>query len=115
MLRLHMTATKDLYDLAERPPLGEVPARMYAQVIRQRRFGDPITAFEREVIPVPELKPKDVLVYVMAAGVNYNNVWASLGVPVDVVRLHKQSKDGGDEEGFHIGGSDASGIGRRSR
>ncbi len=110
MLPLPMTTTKDVFDLTERPPLGVIPERMHAQVIRQDRFGDPITAFQHEIIPVPELKPKDVLVYVMAAGVNYNNVWASLGVPVDVIRLHKQSKDGGDEAGFHIGGSDASGI-----
>jgi crotonyl-CoA carboxylase/reductase len=46
----------------------------------------------------------------MAAGINYNNVWASLGIPVDVVRGHKQHSDAGDEDGFHIGGSDASGI-----
>ena len=46
----------------------------------------------------------------MAAGVNYNNVWASLGVPLDIVRMHKQTGHGGDEAGFHIGGSDASGI-----
>ena len=38
----------------------------------------------------------------MAAGVNYNNVWACLGQPVSVFRY-----TGHD---FHIGGSDASGI-----
>jgi crotonyl-CoA carboxylase/reductase len=43
----------------------------------------------------------------MAAGINYNNVWAALGVPVDVIRVHAQL---GDDSGFHIGGSDASGI-----
>jgi crotonyl-CoA carboxylase/reductase len=83
---------------------------MHAQVIRQSRFGQPIDAFQHEVIPVPPLGPRDVLVYVMAAGVNYNNVWASLGSPIDVVRMHKQRGDGGDAEGFHLGGSDASGI-----
>jgi crotonyl-CoA carboxylase/reductase len=83
---------------------------MHAQVIRQSRFGDPIKAFEHEIVRTPELKAKDVLVHVKAAGVNYNNVWASLGVPVDVVRMHKQAGDPGDEQGFHIGGSDASGI-----
>jgi crotonyl-CoA carboxylase/reductase len=46
----------------------------------------------------------------MAAGINYNNVWASLGRPVDVIRGHRQSRDAGDETGFHIGGSDSSGI-----
>ena len=38
----------------------------------------------------------------MAAGVNYNNVWAALGKPVSVFRYH--------DEDHHIGGSDASGI-----
>jgi crotonyl-CoA carboxylase/reductase len=105
-----MNATKDLYDLGERPSPGEVPPTMLAQLIRQRRYGQPVDAFQREVIPVPELGPKDVLVYVMAAGVNYNNVWASLGIPVDVIRLHKQRGEAGDDEGFHLGGSDASGY-----
>ena len=40
---------------------------------------------------------------VMAAGVNFNNVWASLGKPVSVFRYHPN-------EDHHIGGSDASGI-----
>ena len=38
----------------------------------------------------------------MAAGVNFNNVWAALGKPVSVFRYH--------QEDHHIGGSDASGI-----
>ena len=38
----------------------------------------------------------------MAAGVNFNNVWAALGEPVSVFRYH--------EEDHHIGGSDASGV-----
>ncbi len=105
-----MTATQDLYDLRQQPPLGVVPERMHAVLIRQSRFGDPVTAMQPEVVHVPSLGPKDVLVHVMAAGVNYNNVWASLGVPVDVVRMHKQAGDPGDEAGFHLGGSDASGI-----
>lgn len=98
---------KDCYDLGEIPPLGEVPERMHAQLIRPERYGEPKDAFQGEQIPVPELGPRDVLVYVMAAGVNYNNVWASLGIPVDVVaaRLKK-----GEKEPFHIGGSDASGV-----
>ena len=54
---------KDLYALGEMPPLGEVPARMHAQVIRQDRFGEPNKAFQREVIDVPaELAPDEVLV-----------------------------------------------------
>ncbi len=104
------TSTKPLYDLGETPPLGVVPEKMHAQVIRQSRYGEPHKAFDREVIDVPSIAPGEVLIYVMAAGINYNNVWAGLGIPVDIVRLHKQQGEGGDDEGFHIGGSDASGI-----
>ena len=99
--------TKEIYELGEIPPLGEVPQKMIAQVIRQERFGEPTKAFQIEKIDTPELKSDEVLIYVMAAGVNYNNVWAALGIPVDVIgaRLKK-----GEKEPFHIGGSDASGI-----
>ena len=108
-----MTATQrtaTLYEVGEAPPAGVVPQRMHAQTIRQARFGEPQRAFAREVVEVPEIGANEVLVYVMAAGINYNNVWAALGSPVDVVRMHKQSGTAGDEQGFHIGGSDASGI-----
>ncbi len=104
------TATPDLFDLNEQPPVGVVPQRMHAQTIRQDRYGDPIGAFQHEVVPVPTLGPTDALVYVKAAGINYNSVWAARGVPVDIVRHHRMARDPGDEKGFHIGGSDGSGI-----
>ena len=99
--------TRDLYEIGEIPPPGEVPRRMYAQVIRPERFGEPAKAFDIEVIEVPELGPDDVLVSVMAAGINYNNVWAALGVPIDVCKNHARY---GEPSDFHIGGSDASGV-----
>jgi len=98
---------KELYDLGQVPDLGSVPTRMYAQLIREERFGEPKHAFKIEQVPVPELGPRDVLVYVMAAGVNYNNVWAALGIPVNVIRARQKK---GEREDFHIGGSDASGV-----
>jgi crotonyl-CoA carboxylase/reductase len=101
------TRTQEVYEIGESPPVGKVPEYMYAQVIRRERFGDPVKAFAKEKIPVPEIGPREALVHVMAAGINYNNVWAALGVPVDVIRVHAQL---GDDSGFHIGGSDASGI-----
>ncbi len=103
-------STKSLYDLGEAPPLGEIPEKMHAQVIRQSRYGAPENAFGHEIVDVPSIEPNEVLLYVMAAGINMNNVWASLGIPVDIVRLHKQQGEAGDDEGYHIGGSDASGI-----
>ena len=43
----------------------------------------------------------------MAAGINYNNVWSSLGKPVDVIGMRQRQ---GEPEDFHIGGSEASGV-----
>jgi crotonyl-CoA carboxylase/reductase len=105
-----MNRTDTVFEIGEAPPLGTIPERMHAQTIRQDRFGEPTQAFAQEIVPVPSIGPNEVLVYVMAAGINYNNVWAGLGSPVDVVRMHKQSSNAGDEKGFHIGGSDGSGI-----
>ena len=47
------------------PPLGSVPESMFAQVIRQNRFGDPREAFQVEQVAVPPLKPGEVLIGVM--------------------------------------------------
>lgn len=102
--------TKEIYELGEIPPLGETPKKMYAQVVRQDRFGEPKNAFQQEAVEIPSLEPDEVLVYVMAAGVNYNNVWAALGVPVDVIKPRAKDPFWKDESGFHVGGSDASGI-----
>jgi crotonyl-CoA carboxylase/reductase len=84
---------------------GELPKTMAAWVIRPEREGEPKDAFQLEEIEVPEPGAFEVIVRVMAAGVNFNNVWAALGKPVSVF-------DYGDhpEWGHHIGGSDASGI-----
>ncbi len=104
---------KELYPVGEAPPLGEVPEKMHAWLIRPDRFGPPMQAFQQEVVDVPDLADDEVLVYVMAAGINYNNVWAGLGVPVDVIGARNKAYargDIGDPHPFHIGGSDASGI-----
>lgn len=84
---------------------GELPATMAAWVIRQEREGEPKDAFQVEEIEVPEPKAFEVIVRVMAAGVNFNNVWASLGQPVSVFGYADHP-----EYGHHIGGSDASGV-----
>ena len=102
--------TKELYQLGEIPPVGEVPKKMIAQVIRPTAFGEPKVAFKEETVDVPELRPDEVLVYVMAAGINYNNVWAALGIPIDVTKARPKDPYFPDSTGFHIGGSDASGI-----
>jgi crotonyl-CoA carboxylase/reductase len=93
---------KDLYELGEMPPMGYVPKQMYAWTIRRERHGEPDKSFKVEVVDVPKLDGHEVLVLVMAAGVNYNGVWAGLGVPISPFDGH-----GAD---YHIAGSDASGI-----
>ena len=93
---------KDLYEVGEMPPMGHVPEQMYAWTIRRERHGEPDKAFEIEVVDVPKPDSNEVLVLVMAAGVNYNGVWAGLGIPISPFDVHKAD--------FHIAGSDASGI-----
>src|SRR5436309_2264383 len=84
---------------------GELPKTMAAWVIRQEREGEPMDAFQVEEIEVPEPEAFEVIVRVMAAGVNFNNVWAALGKPVSVFGYGDHP-----DYGHHIGGSDASGV-----
>jgi crotonyl-CoA carboxylase/reductase len=82
--------------------LGALPEKMLAVTIRKEREGEPEKAMQIEEVPLPEVGATDVLVLTMAAGVNFNGVWASRGKPVSVFKMHN--------EPFHIAGSDASGI-----
>ncbi len=95
--------TSNLTQLDVEP--GTLPETMAAWVIRKEREGEPKDAFQLEQIEVPEPGAFEVIVRVMAAGVNFNNVWASLGKPVSVFGYGDHP-----EYGHHIGGSDASGI-----
>ena len=82
--------------------LGALPETMKAVVIRKDREGDPMKAMQIEDVEIPELGAHDVLVLVMAAGVNYNGVGAALGKPVPPAGWHGKP--------YHIAGSDAAGI-----
>jgi crotonyl-CoA carboxylase/reductase len=93
---------KDLYEIGEIPPLGYVPKKMYAWAIRRDRHGEPDQSFQVEVVDTPEVDSNEVLVFVLAAGVNYNGVWAGLGIPISPFDVHKAP--------YHIAGSDAAGI-----
>jgi crotonyl-CoA carboxylase/reductase len=95
--------TRDVAKLEVEP--GELPATMAAWVVREERQGPPTEALRLEQIEVPEPGPFEVIVRVMAAGVNFNGVWASLGLPISVFGYGDHP-----EWGHHIGGSDASGI-----
>jgi crotonyl-CoA carboxylase/reductase len=92
--------TADVARISTEP--GELPDTMAAWVIRAEREGPPLKAFQLEEMEVPEPGAMEVVVRVMAAGVNYNNVWAAEGKPISVFRYH--------DEDHHIGGSDASGV-----
>jgi len=98
---------KDLYEIGELPPIGDVPSRMHAQLVRPERFGEPEESIRDEVVDVPDIGPGEALVMVMAAGVNFNNVWAARGVPIDVTKTQARW---GEPTDFHIVGSDAAGI-----
>ncbi|MDP4993168.1 MAG: alcohol dehydrogenase catalytic domain-containing protein, partial [Marivita lacus] len=93
---------KDLYEIGEMPPLGYVPKQMYSWAIRRERHGEPEQSFAVEVVDTWEIDSQEVLVLVMAAGVNYNGVWAGLGQPISPFDGHKLP--------YHIAGSDAAGI-----
>lgn len=107
-MSLSLKKEKDLYGLGEMPPLGVVPKQMHAFAIRQSRYGEPKQSLQREIVDTPRIGPDEVLVYVMATGINYNNVWAALGYPVDVIAERQKSLKQVEE--FHVGGSDCSGI-----
>jgi len=84
---------------------GELPGTMAAWVLRPEREGELDSAYEVEEVEVPEPGPFEVVVRVMAAGVNFNSIWAALAEPISVFSYGDHSR-----WGHHIGGSDASGI-----
>ncbi|MEM9724698.1 MAG: crotonyl-CoA carboxylase/reductase [Pseudomonadota bacterium] len=99
---LYEAPEKDLYEVGEIPPLGHTPKQMYAWCIRRERHGPPEEAMQLEVVDTPEPDSHEVLVLVMAAGVNYNGIWAALGEPITPFDVHGAP--------FHIAGSDAAGV-----
>lgn len=84
---------------------GQLPPTMAAWVLRPDREGEVATAYEVEEVEVPEPGPFEVVVRVMAAGVNFNSIWAALAEPISIFPY-------GDHPrwGHHIAGSDGSGI-----
>lgn len=81
---------------------GDVPETMRAWAIREERFGEPMKSFQEEEVPVPPIGDEEILIRVVAAGVNYNGIWAGLGKPVSVLAGHGRP--------YHVAGSDCSGI-----
>jgi crotonyl-CoA carboxylase/reductase len=92
----------DVIPLGQLPEPGTMPRRMHAWVIRAERHGPPLKSFQRELMPLPAVGPHEVLILNMAAGVNYNGIWAGLGQPVSPLKVHGRD--------YHIAGSDSAGI-----
>ncbi|PSM37407.1 crotonyl-CoA carboxylase/reductase [Streptomyces dioscori] len=66
-------------------------------------------------VPMPELAPNEVLVAVMASGINYNTVWSAMFEPVPTFSFlrHFGRQDrwaARHDQPFHVIGSDASGV-----
>ena len=85
MSQANLKAVKDIYDIGEIPPAYHVPEKMWAWAIRKERHGRPLSAMQLEQVPTPRCGEDEVLVLVMAAGVNYNGVWAALGEPMSAL------------------------------
>ncbi|MCX4238082.1 crotonyl-CoA carboxylase/reductase [Streptomyces ortus] len=66
-------------------------------------------------VPMPELAPNEVLVAVMASGINYNTVWSAMFEPLPTFSFLKHFGRQGrwaarHDQPFHVIGSDASGV-----
>ena len=59
--------------------------------IRKERHGPPETSMQLEVVPTWPVGDDEVLVYVMAGGVNYNGVWAGARHPDLAARRPQES------------------------
>ena len=72
-------------------------------MVREARHGRPRDAMKLEEVARPTPGPNEAVVRVMAAGINDNHIWACLGKPVPISRLHP-------DEPAHIGGTDCAGV-----
>jgi crotonyl-CoA carboxylase/reductase len=93
---------KDLYAVGEisaaRPCAGENARLGHPQGAPR----SPESSMQIEVVPTWPIADDEVLVLVMAGGVNYNGIWAGLASRVSPFNIHKAE--------YHIAGSDASGV-----
>jgi acrylyl-CoA reductase (NADPH)/3-hydroxypropionyl-CoA dehydratase/3-hydroxypropionyl-CoA synthetase len=64
--------------------------------------GDPIEAEKQIIIPVDKPGPNDVLLYVLASEVNFNDIWAITGIPVSLFDEHDRD--------WHVTGSGGVGL-----
>ncbi len=85
------------------PGVDEVPEYQYAQAVvkdddtGEAAHGDPEEAEVEEIVPVEDPGPNEVLLYVLASEVNFNDIWAITGIPVSQFDSHDQD--------YHVTGS----------
>ena len=96
-----------VFEIGEVPPVGVVPKKMYAWTIRKERLGTPLEAFKTELVDVPRPRKGEMIICNMAAGINYNGIWAASGKPKSV--FADQGKYDAPCD-FHICGSETSSI-----
>ena len=70
---------KDLYEIGEIPPLGEIRRRMHAQLGPARSLRRALGRDRGRGDRRPRDRSAGRAGDVMAAGVNFNNVWAVAG------------------------------------
>jgi acrylyl-CoA reductase (NADPH) / 3-hydroxypropionyl-CoA dehydratase / 3-hydroxypropionyl-CoA synthetase len=85
------------------PGVTPLPAWQYAQgAIRDPEtggaiHGDPAEVERQIIIPVERPSPTQVLLYILASEVNFNDIWAITGIPVSLFDEHDRD--------WHITGS----------
>ncbi len=90
------------------PGFTPIPRFQYAHaVVRDRdsgapQFGDPRVSEREVIVPVETPGPNEALVYVLASEVNFNDVWALVGIPISPFDSH--------DEDVHVTGSGGLGL-----
>ncbi len=103
-----------------RPGVDAIPETMFAygvrselrpnpkkegEMMRVGLHGQPADAIVQVQVPVPKPAPHEVLVYIKAAGHNFNGSWAAQGMPVSPFAFPRNKN-----ADVQILGSDAAGI-----
>ncbi len=90
------------------PGLTPIPLFQWAQGVSKDAatglalHGDPQVSERKVIVKVPTVGPNQVLLYMLASEVNFNDIWALTGVPVSPFDLH--------DKDIHITGSGGAGI-----
>ena len=90
------------------PAATPLPKWQYAHAAVKNRetgepdHGDPVEAEKQILAPVVRPGPNQVLVYVLASEINFNDIWAITGIPVSPFDSHDQDA--------HITGSGGVGL-----